>query len=156
MKCIYFKRRSKNYKYFLYCNKLKKEITFENCRGCDLKEYKERKHIRQRTSKQAKLERDRFSILTDDLTTCIECGKKYCNINLHEIFYGTGKRKLSIKYGLVIPLCSDTCHNQVNSQGIHFDAVMLSKWHKIGQKKAMEYYNWDIEKFIEVFGKNYL
>lgn len=140
----------------LKCNKLKKEITFDDCKNCKYKEYKERKPIKQRTAKQAKIERDRYSILTDDLTTCIECGKRNCNINLHEIFYGTGKRKLSIKYGLVIPLCDDKCHDQVNSRGIHFDVVMRDKWHKIGQQKAMEHYDWSIEDFRDVFGKSYL
>lgn len=160
MNCIYFKRRSKNYKYYLYCTKLKKEI--QDCKGCNYKEYKERKPlvasepIKKRTSKQTKLERDRYSIITEDLKTCAECGKKNCNINLHEIFYGTGKRKLSIKYGLLIPLCSDKCHDQVNSTGIHFDSVMRHKWHKIGQRKAMEHYKWDKEEFIKVFGRNYL
>ncbi len=168
MNCKHFKRRSKNYKYYLYCNKLKKEITFDDCRGCEFKEYKQRKPIKvskpinakkpikQRTYKQAKLERDRFSIITDDLKICIECGNENSNINIHEIFYGTGKRKLSIKYGLVIPLCSDNCHDQVNMTGIHFDLVMRDKWYLIGQKKAMEYYNWDKEEFIKIFGRNYL
>lgn len=156
MNCKHFKRRSKNYKYYLYCTKLKKEITFENCKCCDLKEYKERKPIKKRTAKQAKLERDRFSILTNNLNKCIECGREHCEINLHEIFYGTGKRKLSMKYGLVIPLCTVSCHNQVNSIGIHFDKQMCDKWVIKGQKKYMKHYNKTKDEFRKVFGKNYL
>lgn len=96
----------------------------------------------------------RYSIITDNLEQCVECGKK--GINKHEIFYGTSNRKLSIKYGLVIPLCQAYHHNQFDSIGIHFDKELCDKWHKIGQKKAMEYYNWSEEDFIRIFGRNYL
>ncbi len=128
MKCIKLKQGFNKLK----CKRTNKEITFADCKNCEFKEYKNkgskltpsRTPIKQRTAKQAKLERDRYSIITDDLKICAECGNENCDINLHEIFYGTGKRKLSIKYGLVIPLCSDKCHDQVNSTGIHFDTVM--------------------------------
>lgn len=96
----------------------------------------------------------RFSILTDNLEQCIECGRY--GINKHEIFYGTGKRKISIKYGLVIPLCQAEHHNQYDCKGIHFDTVLCEKWHKIGQQKAMEHYDWTVEDFIKIFGRNYL
>ena len=96
----------------------------------------------------------RFSIITKDLEHCIECGRY--GINKHEIFYGTGKRQLSIKYGLVIPLCQAEHHNQFQGKGIHFDKELCDKWHRIGQKKAMEHYGWDENDFRRVFGKNYL
>lgn len=169
MNCIYFKRRSKNYKNYFYCSYYKKEIELNDCKNCIKKEYKEIKPIKsykpikrvkatikQRTAKQAKLERDRFSILTNNLNKCIECGREHCEINLHEIFYGTGKRKLSMKYGLVIPLCTVSCHNQVNSIGIHFDKQMCDKWVIKGQKKYMKHYNKTKDEFRKVFGKNYL
>lgn len=44
----------------------------------------------------------RYSIITDDLTHCIECGRT--DVELHEVWYGAN-RKLSIEDGLVIPLC---------------------------------------------------
>lgn len=97
----------------------------------------------------------RFSIITEDLTKCIECG---CNVNInkHEIFGGTAKRQLSIKYGLVIPLCGLFCHNQYDSIGIHFDSSLCEKWHKKGQIKAMQHYGWSKEDFIKIFGRSYL
>jgi hypothetical protein len=96
----------------------------------------------------------RFSIITNDLEHCIECGRPY--INKHEIFYGTGKRQLSIKYGLVIPLCQQNHHNQFQCKGIHFDTKLCDKWHKKGQQIAMDYYGWTKEDFIKIFGRNYL
>lgn len=164
MNCKHFKRRSKNYKYYLYCNKLKKEITFDDCRGCEFKEYKQRKPIKvskpinakkpikQRTYKQAKAEAKRFSILTDDLKHCVICGKS--PVNKHEIFYGSNRQN-SITYGLVIPLC--TCEHHVsNVEGIHKDKELCREWQIKGQSTFMKHYNKTKDEFIEIFGRNYL
>ena len=94
----------------------------------------------------------RFSILTDDLTTCIECGRKG-QINLHEIFYGRNRQN-SIKYGLVIPLCQAEHHNQFQSKGIHFDVELCEKWHRLGQEAFERKYP-DLD-FVSIFRKNYL
>lgn len=155
MNCIYTRKRSKNYKAYLYCTKYKKEIQLNDCKNCIDKEYKKRKPIKkvskipikQRTSKQAKLERDRFSIFTDDLDACYICKNK--KDDLHEIFMGA-KRLTSIRYGLVLPLC------RLHHLEMHNNTGIRLKWHVLGQSVAMEYYNWDIDKFIEIFGRNYL
>jgi hypothetical protein len=118
---------------------------------------KDKKKVKNDTKcikKRAKVEKERYSIFTSDLKHCIECGRT--GVNLHEIFYGTGKRQLSIKYGTVIPLCNSLHHNQVESKGIHFDRILCDKWHKKGQLKYMEYYNKTEEEFREVFGRSYL
>lgn len=94
----------------------------------------------------------RYSILTDDLTTCIECGGKG-QINLHEIFFGRNRQN-SIKYGLVIPLCQAEHHNQFECKGIHFDKELCEKWHKIGQQAFEEKYK-DLD-FVSIFRRNYL
>lgn len=95
----------------------------------------------------------RYSILTNDLKHCIICGTP--NVNLHEIFGGRNRQN-SKDYGLVIPLCQQYHHNQYECKGIHFDKELRDKWHKIGQKKAMDYYNLDIDDFIKMFHINYL
>jgi hypothetical protein len=164
MNCIYLqKKKSKP-----YCNSSTKNcfIDFKECANCKEKEYKpvkiykmkQSKPIKKRTYKQAKAEKNRFSILTDDLNTCIECGNKYkrSELNYHEIFYGSGKRQLSIKYGLVIPLYSPLYHNQYESKGIHFDKQMCLKWQIKGQLEAMKYYGWSEQDFIDIFGKSYI
>lgn len=143
----------------LYCKQLNKEIQLKNCTNCKFKEfksnnYKNNSKIKSKTAKLSNLEKNRFSILTDDLEHCIICGKS--PINKHEIFFGSKNRQNSIKYGLVIPLCTAEHHNQVDCKGIHFNKELRLEWQKKGQKKFMEYYRKSEEEFIEIFHRNYL
>ena len=85
-----------------------------------------------------------------------ECFITRCPVNLHEhhIFYGTGKRKLSEKYGLKVWLKADL-HNMSND-GVHQNPngeldLMLKK---SAQRKFEEVYP-DLD-FKTIFGKNYL
>lgn len=114
--------------------------------------------MKQRTYKQTKLEKNRYSILTDDMCRCAECGEIFDKkeIQLHEVYFGSGKRQLSIKYGLVIPLYWVEFHNQIECKGIHFDKEMCLKWQKIAQIKAMAYYGWSKQEFIDIFGISYI
>lgn len=101
--------------------------------------------IKKKSSKLAKLERNRFSILTNDLEHCYICkGKK---MDIHEVFSGKN-RQASMKYGLVIPVCRK-CHNLVQK-----DSTLIAKMHKVGQKVFKKHYK--NENFIEIFGENYL
>lgn len=95
----------------------------------------------------------RYSIITNDMEHCLVCGTTQ-NIHKHEIFFGTGKRQLSIKYGLVVPLCGK--HHNLSNVGVHFDSMLNEKLHTLGQEKAMKYYEWTTEDFINIFGRNYL
>lgn len=95
----------------------------------------------------------RYSILTEDLNCCIECGKY--GINKHEIF-GGANRERSKRDGLVIPLCTAEHHNQYDCKGIHFDKKLMQKWREIGQQAWQDYYNKTKEDFIKEYGKNYL
>jgi hypothetical protein len=148
--CIYIRKRKNK----PFCKLLNKEIEFSQCRRCEEKEYKPKKiyKIKQRTYKQAKAEANRYSILTDDLEHCIICGK--APINKHEIFYGSNRHN-SIKWGLVIPLCTAE-HHVGNAIGIHADKELDRIWKKKGQLAYMKHYNKNIDEFISVFGKNYL
>lgn len=74
-------------------------------------------------------------------------------LHRHEIFFGKN-RKNSIKYGLVVFLTPEM-HNMSNN-GVHFNHEFDLYLKQIGQKTAMKYYNWDIDQFREIFGKNYL
>jgi hypothetical protein len=133
----------------LKCTKLKKEITWSDCKNCEFKEYKkvEYKPIKQRTYKQAKMEKDRFSILTKDLKHCYICKKP--KEDLHEIYIGS-KRRTSIRYGLVLPLC------RLHHSEMHNNSEMYLKWLKKGQLVFMKHYNKTADEFREIFGKNYL
>lgn len=80
--------------------------------------------------------------------------ERFSNSARHEIFFGNGNRKLSIKHGLVVFLTHDM-HN-MSDKGVHFNHVFDLWLKKKGQKAAMEYYGWSIEDFRREFGKNYL
>lgn len=101
--------------------------------------------IKKKSSKLAKLEKNRFSILTKDLEHCYICKAK--KQDLHEIFGGKN-RQTSMRYGLVIPLCRK-CHNLIEN-----DETLKEKWHKVAQKEFKKHYK--SENFVQIFGKNYL
>lgn len=161
--CIYLKQKL-NHKF--ECKRNKKEICLKDCSNCPYKEYKKctitvKKStykwknpqkspvycakMKQRSSKLAKLERNRFSLFTDDLKHCIICGKKKDNI--HEIFCGRNRQN-SMKYGLCLPIC-ESCHSKYQN-----DFLFNKKWHKKGQ--AMFNRTYPNLKFEDIFKKNYL
>jgi hypothetical protein len=76
------------------------------------------------------------------------------NIHEHHIFFGSGKRKLSEKYGLKIWLRADW-HNMAD-YGVHFDKELDLQIKQMAQRKAMQHYEWTVEDFIGIFGKSYI
>jgi hypothetical protein len=100
--------------------------------------------MKYKTNKLAKLERKRFSIITNNLSYCIICGKPKQDLN--EIFGGRNRQN-SMKYGLVIPMCR-RCHTEYTNNN-----DMQLKWKKLGQKKFEETYK---EDFLDIFKRNYL
>ena len=76
------------------------------------------------------------------------------NLHLHHCIYGTGLRKLSDKYGLTVWLRADW-HNMAD-YGVHFNKELDLELKQKAQKTAMKRYGWSTEKFIEIFGRNYL
>lgn len=95
--------------------------------------------------KVRKLERNRYSIYTDNLDICIICGRP--KQHLHEVYFGNNRQN-SMKYGCVIPLCMN-CHNR-----IHKDHELDLYWKKKGQV-AFEHTYPDLN-FLSIFYKNYL
>lgn len=87
---------------------------------------------------------------------CWLCGRNGTMdpLDRHHIFGGPN-RKLSEKYGLVVLLCHDRCHEN-GKMAAHKNAATRSQLRQWGQRKAMEENGWTIEDFISVFGKNYL
>lgn len=76
------------------------------------------------------------------------------SIHEHHIFFGSGKRKLSEKYGLKIWLRADW-HN-MSDYGVHFDKELDLQIKQMAQRKAMQHYEWTVEDFIGIFGKSYI
>ena len=152
MQCKYLKQKL-NRK--LECKLTKKIITFKDCKECKEKKYKndikisnhlpDNKKMVYKSKKLAKMERNRTSILTDDMEHCYICGSK--KEHMHEVCFGKNRLN-SIKYGLVIPVCFN-CHIK-----IHSDINLQEEHHKIAQKKFNEVYP-DLD-FVEIFKKNYL
>ena len=134
MYCIYLKKRKNK----PFCKLLDREITFaecsaentvNNCREYETKNFKNSFYkkstlnkksplksgkIKKQTYKHQKADRNRASIITNNLTNCYICGKK--TVNIHEIFYGS-YRHTSIKWNLTIPLCLE--HHTFGENAIH-------------------------------------
>lgn len=160
IKCQYLRIRTKNYLKYTYCTQLKAPTSTKECSVCELYSHKQtfvkspKKVLKTsiRKNKQKLNDSKRYSILTDDLTKCIECGMP--RTDLHEIFFGNNREK-SKQLGLVIPLCI-THHNTNLITSIHRDIELDIKYKIIGQKACMEHYNITVEEFIKVFGRNYI
>ena len=73
-------------------------------------------------------------------------------LHKHHIFEGTANRRLSEKYGMWVWLRTDW-HN-MSDYGVHFDKALDIRLKIEGQRKFEKRYAHD--KFMEVFGKNYL
>lgn len=100
--------------------------------------------MKQKSSKLSTLERNRKSILTDNMSKCMLCPKKA--VNIHEIFFGRNRQN-SMRYGLVMPLCYQ-CHILM-----HRNAIWQEIWHIKGQEAfEKEYPELD---FLEIFKKSY-
>ena len=119
--------------------------SFNPCPKNTIKKEKTPTRIKQKSNKLAKKEKNRFSIITTDLEKCYLCKAK--KEELHEIYEGKN-RQLSMKYGLVIPICRK-CHISVTN-----NKTLQEKLHKVGQKVFKKQYK--TENFVQIFGKNYL
>lgn len=119
----------------------------KNCEyECLLKEYKKIKPIKQKRSKQKKIEEKRFSILQQDLSKCYFCKNK--SEDWHELIKGRNRKKC-IKWGLCVKVCRK-CHTKTEE-----DSEFYKETRKMAQVEWGEYYNKTDEEFIAEFGKNY-
>ena len=106
---------------------------------------KEVTKIKKKSKKLAKLEKNRFSIITNDLERCYICKAK--KNDLHEIFGGSN-RQASMRYGLVIPVCRK-CHDMIPKS-----KTLTKNLHKVGRKAFEREYK--TENFVQIFRKNYI
>ena len=146
-KCKYITIRSKNYEKYFYCRLNKKIINYTTeCIKCVKNEPRKNKCINKKTCKQIKLEKSRYSILTDDLEHCYICrfqGKKVLRDDLHEVYFGAN-RKRSILNGLVVPLCRK--HHQ-NEEILNELKVAMQKMYEVNHTR---------DEFIKLIGKSYI
>lgn len=103
------------------------------------------KIVKKRSSKLAKLERNRESLFTDDMDKCYFCSKK--KEHIHEVIFGKNRAN-SMKYGLTLPLCSE--HHKL----MHEDTVLIEEYKKRGQLLFNK--NYPNLNFEDIFKRNYL
>ena len=99
------------------------------------------------------------SIIQSDKSHCFICGRNaradYFGLEEHHVFEGYGRRELSEQYGLKVYICGDRCHRN-GKQSVHKNAQVDRALKEVVQTRAMQYYGWTIEQFIEIIGKSYL
>lgn len=88
------------------------------------------------------------SIICDE-GFCIVCKKP--REAMHHVFGGPN-RKNSEHYGLKVPLCNE--HHNMSDWSVHLNREMDLEIKKLAQIAFEDRYTH--EKFMEVFGKNYL
>lgn len=130
------------------CKRAKKIINIKECTNCKHKEFKESNNnqMKKKSSKLSKLERNRYSVFTNNLKYCVICRNK--KEHLHEVFFGRNRLK-SIEFGFVIPLCS-LCHSEMHRN---------HEWQEFWHRKGQLYFESKIgsrDEFIKEFGKSYL
>lgn len=81
---------------------------------------------------------------------CVVCGSPY--VQRHHVLYGTGNRKVSDKYGYVIPLCAE---HHIGGNGIHRNRGMALHWMELAQQHY-ERHKGTRQDFIREFGRSYL
>lgn len=74
------------------------------------------------------------------------------NLHKHHIFGGNPGRKLSEEYGCWVYLRGE--YHNLSKKGVHFDKELDLELKRMAQRAFEE--RWGHEKFMEVFGKNYL
>ncbi len=165
MNCKYLKQKL-NHK--LECKLNNKMITLNDCKNCKYKEYKCTinpkncanqqnkttkntmidKKIKSKSNKLAKLEKNRFSLFSDNKDECMFCDNT-TDLTWHEIFRGKNRAN-SMKYGLCLRMCWK-CHERWQE-----DKSFNDYWHKLGQQRFMQYYHKTKEEFREIFKRNFL
>lgn len=79
---------------------------------------------------------------------CRYTGQAYAET--HEVFFGKGKRQLSIKYGLQVKVSSDI-HQDIHRNPMKgLDLELKKEYQSIFEAK------YGHEMFMELFGKNYI
>ena len=91
------------------------------------------------------------SIIQKEMDRCFICGTTR-NLHIHEVFFGTANRQKSIDWGCYCKICN--YHHNGSDNSVHFNRKMRHDLQVFTQRKFEELYGH--EKFMEVFGKNYL
>lgn len=91
------------------------------------------------------------SCLTTDMKKCLLCGSPY--VEIHHVFFGVANRKLSDRYGYIVPLCAT--HHRLGHYAPHTNRDCDLMLKRIAQEH-FEQNNGTREDFIRIFGRSYL
>lgn len=93
------------------------------------------------------------SLLRSDpgLTCCYVCGTEY-GLHEHHVFYGSGDRKQSEKYGCKVKLCGP--HHNLSGAGVHFNPLLDTELKQKFQRLFMAEYG--PMEYMRIFGRNYI
>ena len=91
----------------------------------------------------------RYSIL-NNLDRCYFCKKPRQAI--HEVYFGTANRKISIQNGFCVGLCNS--HHNMSNDSVHFNKSKDLELKQLYQKEYEKTHT--REDFIKLIGKNYL
>ena len=94
------------------------------------------------------------SIIQKDKSYCYLCGASDQPLDCHHVYAGA-RRKTSEQWGLTVYLCHDRCHI-FGANAVHMNREVDSELKDKVQRIAMEHYNWTLEDWRKLFGKNYL
>jgi 5-methylcytosine-specific restriction endonuclease McrA len=98
-----------------------------------------------RKRRVTKAKRNKVPTIND---TCLYCGTPYAST--HEVFEGTGRRQLSIKYELQVKLCMK-CHKDIQEHPLQGRDLELKKEFQTNFEETHSR-----EDFVKLFGRNYL
>jgi len=147
--CIYIRKR-KNKPFCKHCNK---EITFDKCKNCKHKEYKEKKKykIKNRVSKQSKAldisQKVKKIVFERDKGCCVVCGNNY-NVMPNAHYISRAKGGLGIEQNIVT-LCTNFTKNKCHYKydfGTKEEREKIKKIIKAYLKS--QYHNWNEDDLI--------
>lgn len=97
----------------------------------------------------------RVKVKVRERKSCFLCGKNGQGdpLELHHVFNGPYKWK-SEMYGAMVYLCGEECHR--NGKGaVHRNRAVSDSLKEHFQRKIMAEQGWNVNRFVEEFGKNY-
>ena len=93
------------------------------------------------------------SILTDDWTRCFVDDCPCLTLQEHHLIEGRGRRNLSEKYGLKVPLCH--VHHRWCHEEAYKHPVFAESMHMLGQL-AFEKVHGSRQEFRKIFGEYFV
>lgn len=117
----------------LKCTKLKKEITWSDCKNCEFKEYKkvEYKTIKRVSKKRITVSKETYEIVYNESKgRCALCNN-IDNLQLHHILYRSERKDLIDEPSNCVMLChqdfsKNKCHGVVHKNKKKYKPLLLA------------------------------